>query len=239
MYAGLPLAQPGPGGLTPLHLAAVLPAPAAAALDLLSGLAAEALPAWFSVAARDGCTPAHYASRAGNSHLNDHALLCLALGLGTAALDVELGAAAGGAGRGTEGAGVGAGGQGQWGTSSVMQVRGAGAGHGAVVSVSESVSCWGTRDGVQWRAWAIVCCGAWARRPASQPGAALTSPLASPHCPSPTVPGGLWHYIDCDVRLAWKATPPRALLPLLNGGTPLVYFGFGMKYPPCHFLITS
>eukprot|EP00198_Chlamydomonas_reinhardtii_P006378 XP_001695714.1 predicted protein [Chlamydomonas reinhardtii] len=95
-------AGPGPGGLTPLHLAA-------------------ALPAWFSVAARDGCTPAHYASRAGNSHLNDHALLCLALGLGTAALDVELGAAAGGAGRGTEGAGVGAGGQGQWGTSSVMQ----------------------------------------------------------------------------------------------------------------------
>ncbi|GIL58760.1 hypothetical protein Vafri_13758 [Volvox africanus] len=80
------LATPGPGGLTPLHLAAVLPPPAIAAMDLLSTLPAETLTTWFGEAACDGCTPAHYASRAGNIHLNEHALLCLATG--TAALDL-------------------------------------------------------------------------------------------------------------------------------------------------------
>ncbi|GIL77123.1 hypothetical protein Vretimale_3201 [Volvox reticuliferus] len=80
------LATPGPGGLTPLHLAAVLPHPATAAMDLLSTLPAETLTTWFGEAACDGCTPAHYASRAGNVHLNEHALLCLATG--TAALDL-------------------------------------------------------------------------------------------------------------------------------------------------------
>ncbi|GLI59559.1 hypothetical protein VaNZ11_001462 [Volvox africanus] len=80
------LATPGPGGLTPLHLAAVLPPPATAAMDLLSTLPAETLTTWFGEAACDGCTPAHYASRAGNIHLNEHALLCLATG--TAALDL-------------------------------------------------------------------------------------------------------------------------------------------------------
>ncbi|GFR42085.1 hypothetical protein Agub_g2927 [Astrephomene gubernaculifera] len=74
------LAAPGPGGLTPLHLAAVLPQPATAALDLLSSMPAETLSTWFGATAHDGCTPAHYASRAGNAHLNDHALLCLATG---------------------------------------------------------------------------------------------------------------------------------------------------------------
>ncbi|KXZ41853.1 hypothetical protein GPECTOR_261g663 [Gonium pectorale] len=84
------LGAPGPGGLTPLHLAAVLPAPAHAALDLLSSLPAETLSTWFGAAARDGCTPAHYAARAGNAHLNDHALLCLATGCaGLEALDAS------------------------------------------------------------------------------------------------------------------------------------------------------
>ncbi len=72
--------QPGPGGLTPLHLAAVLPYPADAAMDLLSALPAETLPSWFAAAACDDCTPAHYAARGGNAHLNDHALMCLAMG---------------------------------------------------------------------------------------------------------------------------------------------------------------
>ncbi|EFJ45418.1 hypothetical protein VOLCADRAFT_94260 [Volvox carteri f. nagariensis] len=80
------LAAPGPGGLTPLHLAAVLPKPAIAAMDLLSTLPAETLSTWFDESACDGCTPAHYAFRAGNTHLNEHALLCLATG--TAALDL-------------------------------------------------------------------------------------------------------------------------------------------------------
>lgn len=72
--------QPGPGGLTPLHLAAVLPYPADAAMDLLSALPAETLRSWFTAAACDDCTPAHYASRGGNAHLNDHALMCIAMG---------------------------------------------------------------------------------------------------------------------------------------------------------------
>ncbi|KAG2495305.1 hypothetical protein HYH03_006577 [Edaphochlamys debaryana] len=94
------MATPGPGGLTPLHLAAVLPSPATAALDLLTALPAETLAAWFGAAARDGCTPAHYALRAGNSHLNDHALLGLATG--AAGLDLDLAGPSFGPGEGPD-----------------------------------------------------------------------------------------------------------------------------------------
>lgn len=75
--------QPGPGGLTALHLAAVLPDGAPAGIELLAAAPAQALHAWFDRQAVDGCSPAQYASQAGNRHLTDHVLLALALDLPT------------------------------------------------------------------------------------------------------------------------------------------------------------
>ncbi|MEW5317371.1 MAG: hypothetical protein WDW38_008673 [Sanguina aurantia] len=68
----------GPHGLTPLHIAAVLPAGAPAAVQLLS-IFPSSCALWFSARDDNGCTPARYAQLAVNEHLNQHAIAVLAM----------------------------------------------------------------------------------------------------------------------------------------------------------------
>jgi hypothetical protein len=59
----------GPGGLTPMHLAALSPA-APALSRLLASLCAPGPAAWFLAAADDGLTPANFCERLGRPELN-------------------------------------------------------------------------------------------------------------------------------------------------------------------------
>lgn len=68
--------SPGPLGLTPLHLAALCGQASGIATAVLKSSPAVA-PLWFHLAARDGCTPAIYASKLGLNSLNRLAWMML------------------------------------------------------------------------------------------------------------------------------------------------------------------
>ena len=65
----------GPGGLTPMHLAALSPA-APALSRLLAAKCAPGPAAWFWAAADDGLTPAGFAERVGRPERNADMLQC-------------------------------------------------------------------------------------------------------------------------------------------------------------------